>query len=246
MKKYLDYINKIKDILDEIIDTQADKLDQTIDLMFETFTQGNSIYVFGATHAGMMAEEMYGRAGGLMITNPIFNPTLMLNTFPITVTSDMERLPGFGNILINNLRPNPGDLVILHSVSGRNSVSIDMAIQAKELGMKVVTVTSYDYGRNITSRHPSGKMLAEFADISIDNCGVYGDGCIPMGEQGIKAGATSTMAGCGIANILTVGFAQKCEEAGIEPPLFESGNKDGEQDRTLRLIQKYYSQIHYL
>ena len=246
MKKYIEYCNKITEILNEIIETQAEKIDRAIDMLFEAFHSGHSIYVFGASHAGIFTEEMYGRAGGLMIVNPIFNPTLMLNTRPITVTSEMEQLEGFGRVILNGARLKKDDVLILCSVSGRNSVAIDMAIDAGKLGAKIICVTSLDYGRNVKSRHSSGKLLSELADIVIDNCGEYGDACIPVGEIGVKAGATSTVSGAAIANMLTVGFAQKCEESGIEPPVFESSNTDSGSENNTRRVMQYIKQIHYL
>lgn len=246
MKKYDEYLNKVTGILEKIRVTQAESIDRAIDMLFTAFMGGNSFFVFGATHAGMFTEEMYARAGGLIIANPIFSPALMCDVRPFTATSEMERLEGFGQIILNNSPASTGDVLIIHSVSGRNSVAIDMALEAKSIGIKVICVTSLDYSRNIKSRHSSGKMLYELADIVIDNCGEFGDACIPVGNEGAKAGATSSVAGSVIANMLTVGFAQKCEQAGIEPPVFESANKDSGQERTIEMVNNYRHQIHYL
>ena len=246
MKKYIEYLDTVKSILTKIVDSQADSIEAAIDLLFSAFSNGNSIFIFGATHAGILAEEMYARAGGLMIINPIFNPTLMLDTRPLTVTSDMERLEGFGTILLNHTPIKKDDVLIISSVSGRNSVSIDMALEARKKGIKIITITSLDYSNNVKSRHSSGKFLSELSDIVIDNCGEFGDACIATADEEIKVGPTSTVAGAAIVNMLAVGFAQKCEEAGIEAPIFESANKDTDDQRMIRIISKYLKQIHYL
>ena len=39
-------------------------------------------YTFGASHAGILSEELYYRAGGLMLFNPIFGRELMLDSTP--------------------------------------------------------------------------------------------------------------------------------------------------------------------
>jgi len=246
MKKYIEYHNRVTEILGKILETQADKIESAIDTLFGAFTGGHSLFVFGAAHAGIITEEMYGRAGGLMVVNPIFNATLMLDVRPITLTSEMERFEGFGQIILNNTKIQPGDVLVLHSVSGRNSVAIDMALEAKKRGITLVGITSLDYGNYIKSRHSSGKLLSELCDIVIDNCGEFGDGCVPVGSDGVKAGATSTVAGAAIVNMIAVGFAEKCSDAGIEPPVFESANSDSGQERMVRMVTKYYNQIHYI
>ena len=77
---------------------------------------------------------MYYRAGGMMTINAIFGRELMLDRSPITFTSKMERLEGYGSALAATQPFTAGDVLILHSVSGRNPVIIDMALHAKEKG----------------------------------------------------------------------------------------------------------------
>ena len=245
MKKYQNYAEKAVKVIENIVATQNDKIEETIDIMFRTFQDGKSIFAFGATHAGIFTEESYARAGGLMIINPIFSSTLMVDTKPMTLTSDLERLEGFGTVLLNNNPIKEGDLLIIHSVSGRNAVGIDMAISAKAKGIYVIAITSQAYKDNIKSRHSSGLFLSDIADLNIDNCGEFGDACVAVDGE-ITAGATSTVACAAIANMLSVGFCEKCKENGIEPPVFESANKDRDDERTFRLITKYHKQIHYI
>lgn len=245
MTKSIEYIEHITELLKEVKNTQADAIQRAIELLFSTFKSGGSIFAFGASHAGIITEELYCRAGGLMIINPVFSPTLMLNTMPFNVTSCMERLEGFGQIIISNTELKKGDVLIIHSVSGRNSVTIDMAIKAKEIGAKIIVITNLKYSKSVPSRHSSGKNLYEFGDIVIDNCGEYGDASIAVDDSGIKTGATSTAVGSVIANMMVVGFAELCAQNGIEPPVFESANGKQDIERSRRLFEQYKTQIHY-
>lgn len=245
MDKAYTYIDTITEILQKIKDTQTENIEKATRLLYSAFKEGNSIFVFGASHAGIIAEEMFCRAGGLMVVNPIFNPTLMLNTRPFTVTSHMERLEGFGNIIMDNSAVKKGDVIIIHSVSGRNSVAIDMAIRARDMGVSVVVITNMDYTRKVPSRHSSGKMLYELGDVVIDNCGCYGDASVPVG--GVKAGPTSSVSGTAIVNMMAVGFAQMCVEDGIDPPVFVSANADkGDSSSEESILHRYRERIHYL
>lgn len=246
MKRHLDYVDHIVNLLSQIKDTQAENIKNAAALLYSAFREGKSIFAFGASHAGILTEELYCRAGGLMVANPIFNPTLMLNTMPFTVTSYMERLEGFGNVILNNTKIKEGDVLIIHSVSGRNAVTIDMAMEAKNRGAKLIVITSLTYSKAVKSRHSSGKNLYEFGDLVIDNCGEIGDACIEVDDSGVKAGATSTAIGAVIINMIVSGFAELCAADAIEPPVFMSANNMQDPERDNRLFSKYREQIHYI
>jgi len=176
------YLQTILDTLGKIGVTQSGVIEDAAQLFFSVFRAGGSLYAFGASHAGIIAEELFARAGGLMVVNPVFNPTLMLNTRPFTLTSAMERLEGFGTAIFDNSPMKEGDALLIHSVSGRNSVAIDLALAAKKKGVSLVAITNLDYGRHVKSRHSSGRLLSELCDIVIDNCGVYGDAAVEIGS----------------------------------------------------------------
>ncbi|MCL2565147.1 MAG: SIS domain-containing protein [Defluviitaleaceae bacterium] len=246
IKKHWEYLDHIHELFKKIRDTQEDTIEQSVELIFAAFKNGGSIFAFGASHAGIVTEELYCRAGGMMITNPVFNPTLMLNTRPFPITSGMERLEGFGQIIIRNTPLKKDDVLIIHSVSGRNAVTIDMAMEARKIGAKIIVITSVEYSKAVPSRHSGGKNLYEYGDIVIDNCGEIGDAAISVDNTGVKAGPTSTAAGAVIANMLAVGFAELCAANGIEPPIFKSANNVEDPDRDRRIFEKYRGQIHFI
>ena len=246
MDKTTAYLDNVIDILKKIKETQSDVIDKAVQIMFDSFQKGGSLFVFGASHAGIVAEEMFYRAGGLMVVNPIFNPTLMLNTRPTTVTSAMEQLDGFGSIILEESPVKPGDVLIIHSVSGRNDVTVDMALKAREMNVKIIVITNMDYSTKVTSRHKSGKLLYELGDIVIDNCGECGDASIKIGDEGVIAGPTSTVSGAAIANMLCVGFAELCDKQGIFPPVYISANIDVDKSKVEEVLFKYIDRIHYL
>ena len=72
-----------------------------------------------------------------MTINAIFGRELMLDRNPIAVTSKMERLEGYGQVLASSVDFQEGDVLILHSVSGRNPVTIDLAFAARKVGVQI-------------------------------------------------------------------------------------------------------------
>lgn len=59
----------------------------------------------------------------------------------------MERLEGYGRIIIDNSGIKENDILIIHSVSGRNTISIDMALRAKEKGIRLIVITNMAYSK---------------------------------------------------------------------------------------------------
>ena len=90
----LKYKNEILKIINEVFDTQLENMEKASDMLVEAVENKNSIYIFGSSHAGILSEEAFYRAGGFALINPIFSPNLMLNVKPITFTSELEQLEG--------------------------------------------------------------------------------------------------------------------------------------------------------
>lgn len=247
MSKYIKlYLSHLKEILDNIERTQFEKIDKASETIASAIENGNTIYVFGASHAGILAEELFYRTGGLALINPIFNPTLMLNTKPVTITSLMERLEGFGDIVLSSVPIKSNDVLIIHSVSGRNSVSIEMALKAKEMGVKVIVITNLNYSKSTISRHSSMKLLYEIGDIVIDNCGDFEDSSIKIEGLEQKVAPTSTAIGAAIVNSIVIGVVEKLIQKGITPPIFHSANVDGGDEFNKMIFEKYKDRITYI
>ncbi|MFT8362310.1 MAG: SIS domain-containing protein [Sporolactobacillus sp.] len=240
------YINKVKKILDTVATSEEKNIDKAIKLIVNANMKKHSIYIFGASHAGILAEEMYYRAGGMMTINAIFAREVMLDRKPITFTSQMERLEGYGVAIARTVAFQPDDVLILHSVSGRNPIIIDMALTAKENGVNIIGLTNVKYSESVTSRHSSCKRLFELADIVIDNHGDIGDAACQLKGAPQKVGPTSTVIGASILNAIIVEASQQLIEHGDrDAPVFYSANLDGGDEKNKHLINEYRDMIHY-
>lgn len=241
------YFDVVRGLLDEVEREERVNMERCVDALCTCIQAKGSIYIFGASHAGILSEEMFYRAGGLMLINPIFGRELMLDTEPITHTSKMERLVGYGTELAHQ-RANfgPEDVLIAHSVSGRNPVTIEMAQVAHDAGATVVAVTNVSYSASVSSRHPSGKRLFELADIVLDNHGDVGDASVEIDGMDQKVSPTSTVVGATMLNAIVAATVQKLVDAGMEhPPVFYSANLDGGDELNRSLIEEYRDSVHY-
>lgn len=240
------YQQAVLEMLERAFKEEQAAIDAAITTLTNTILDKRAIYIFGASHAGILAEEMYYRAGGLMVINPIFGEEIMLNRSPISATSRMEQLEGYGTILAGTVDFREGDVLIAHSVSGRNAVAIDLVLAAKEKGVHIIAITNLAYSQSVTSRHSSGKRLFELADIVIDNHGVIGDAVCELPGIAQKAGPTSTVVGAAIMNTIVVEVCKRLIAAGMQyPPIYYSANMDGGQARNQTLIEQYRDVIRY-
>ena len=241
------YLGIVNDLLATVEREESGHMEQCVDVLYECIKAKGSIWTFGASHAGILSEEMYYRAGGLMLMNPIFGREIMLDTEPITHTSSMERLVGYGTQLAHDRASfHEGDVLIAHSVSGRNPVTVEIATADKEAGAKVVAITNLTYSRSVMSRHPSGKRLCDLADIILDNHGEIGDAAVSIDGIDQKVSPTSTVVGAVMLNSIVAALVQKLVDGGMEhPPVFYSANLDGGDELNQKLFAEYRDSIHY-
>lgn len=241
------YLPIVHNLLATIEQEESGHMEQCVDALYDCVTDKHSIYTFGASHAGILSEEMYYRAGGLMLMNPIFGREIMLDTEPITHTSAMERLVGYGTELARNRADfKSGDVLIAHSVSGRNPVTVEIALAAKDAGATVIAITNLAYSKSVTSRHPSGKRLCDIADIVLDNHGEIGDAAVSIEGMDQKVSPTSTVVGAIMLNAIVAALVQKLVDNGMKhPPIFYSANLDGGDELNRSLYEEYKDSIHY-
>jgi len=242
-----DYYESVKKILDKIYQTQLNNIIKSADIITQSIANNGAVYVFGATHAGIISEELFFRAGGLMLVNPIFAPGLVTTVRPIAITSKIENLEGYGKIIIEGSGITNKDVLIVHSVSGRNSVAIEVAIEGKKIGAKLIILTSLTFSKSVKSRHSSGKRLFELdSDVVIDNCGIIGDAIVKINGLRQKTASTSTISGCFIVNSIMAQVVENLVKKNITPPVFISANIDGSTEQNQKLLEGYKDRVRYL
>ncbi len=234
---FLDYAAQIQTLFERFSLTQADSVDRASDLIVNAFLNQKRFLVFGSGHSHMIAEEFYARAGGLAYVTPVLQNELTLTDHPMKSTM-IERTLGMAKVYFDLYHFEAGDVLLMASNSGRNAMPVELAKLAKEAGLTVIVFTNLAQSSQITSRHPSGKNLHEFADLVIDNCGAWGDAGYDIGE-GIMMGSSSTIIGSFLAQSLSILVASKIKNLGLDVPVFRSSNLDNADDYNLELMRKF-------
>lgn len=246
MKASERYFKEIQCILSEVMDTQAENIETAAGMVAKANEDKNNIFAFGCNHAGLLSLELFYRTGGLVTINPIRAPGMMCELTPMTMTSEMERMEDYGKIILKNTPIKKDDILLIHSVSGRNAVTVDMALYAREIGVKVIAITNMNTTTAVSSRHGSGKKLYECADIVIDNKGCVGDACIEIDGMIEKTAPTSTAVGAVIVNAITARVCEIMTEKGLIPPVFVSANLDEGDKHNKKILDEYKNNIFYM
>lgn len=240
------YFENFLSLVKRARDTQREGMECVARMMADATVQGKNLFAFGCSHAGLLALELYYRTGGMATINPVRAPGLCLDIDPATMTSQMERLPEYGKVIVDHQPIGEGDVVIVHSVSGRNTVTVDFALRCKEKGAKVIALTSVAAGKQVPSRHPSGKLLMDVADVVLDNCGCVGDASIVVAGVQEKVGPTSTAIGAAMLNAVMTRAVELCVAMGAVPPVFMSANVPGGDAHNQTMLEKYKDHIFYM
>ena len=240
------YINTCLTMLQRLRDEQMDKIQEAARIIAEAIIGGHSFFAFGCTHSNLPVQEVFYRAGGLMLVNPIFPPGLSLDTRPPTMTSQMEQMEGYGRLIFRNVPAKEGDVLVLISTSGRNAVPIEVAMEAKKRGLTVIAITALDYSRSLTSRHSSGKKVYELADLVLDNYSPRGDAALELEGLPQKTGSTSGVVASVMMHAIISQVVENLMAKGFAPPIYMSGNLDGGAEHNEHMLKAYKDRIFYM
>jgi uncharacterized phosphosugar-binding protein len=235
LPKYWDYQEQVMDVLDKILDSQNEPIQEAAEIIAKHIAANGILYLLGSGHSLITALEASGRAGGLVPIDIIFDKTF----------GKIERLPGYAEFLLKDYDVDNG-VVIVVSNSGRNALPVEVALESKRRGAKVIAITSLAHSESVLSRHPSGKRLFEIADVVIDNCCEPGDAMVEIEGVTGKVGAASSVACTFIINSVLVQATEDLAAMGVTPPVLISANLDGSDEHNDRLRKMYKGRIRGL
>ncbi len=234
---YQDYFTQVNTVLDKVMHTQSEKLEQAAQLVSKCWEQDGMLYVFGCGHSHMIGEDLFYRAGGSAAVCAMLDPDLMLHAGAVK-SSHYERMSGLAKPVFDRYRLTQKDVLLVVSTSGINSVPVEMAMCAKEKGIPVIAITSLAYEQD-KSRHPSEKKLLDVADIVLDNGVCHGDAAVQIGDTQMRIGPISTVSSCTLAQGIVVQASENMHKNGMTPPTYVSGNLPGGMERNQALIDRY-------
>lgn len=230
-----EYYEKVKQHLDLLVTADKSEIIKAAEWFSETLIKDKIVHTFGTGHSHMIGLELFVRAGGLANVNAMLDSTVM-TAEGARRSAEIERISGLAKVIWDQHEVEEDDIMIVISNSGRNAMPIEMAMMAKEKGLKVIGITSMDQSQKYPSRHPSGKKLFEIVDIVLDNKVPPGDGLLTI--EGTLTGAISSIAGIFLVNLVATEAMKIAHQKGIKLPIYYSQNIDGYSNEELYSIYK--------
>ncbi|AYL36650.1 SIS domain-containing protein [Streptomyces fungicidicus] len=240
------FLDAAIDLLQRIRDEEAGPVAAAGTLLADTVADGGRLFAFGAGHSSLAAQDLVYRAGGLALMNLLTVPGVVgVDVRPATLGSALERVDGLAGVVLESSPLRAGDALIVVSLSGRNALPVEMAVKARELGVKVIGVTSVAYAAQTTSRHSSGTFLKDHCDVVLDSRIAVGDAELTLDSVPAPFAPASTVATTALLQAVVATAAAVLADRGIEPPLLRSGNVDGGHEWNARVMDRYADRIFY-
>ncbi|MEV4867041.1 SIS domain-containing protein [Streptomyces ossamyceticus] len=234
-------------LVERVRDEEADSVTAAGKLVADTVVDGGRLFAFGAGHSSLAAQDLVYRAGGLALMNLLAVPGAVgVDVMPATLGSALERVDGLATAVLDSSPLRAGDLLIVISLSGRNALPVEMARHARELGVKVIGVTSVAYATATTSRHSSGTFLKDHCDLVLDSKIGVGDAELTHDAVPAPFAPASTVVTSALLQAVMATAAADLADRGVQPPLLRSGNVDGGLDWNDHVFREYGDRIFYL
>jgi uncharacterized phosphosugar-binding protein len=232
-----DYLQAIGELQARVLTGQRAKLLEIATRMAEVTRKDLRIFLFGTGHSHLLAEEGFYRAGGLANVVPMLTEYTMLHNLP-SLGSRLERTPGLADLILERYDPQPEEMLFVFSNSGVNQLPVEMALHARERGLFVVSVSSFEYARQ-APLSDLGQRLDQSADMALDNGGRPGDALLDLEGFPWRVAPSSTVICALLWNSLISETARLLLESGFEPPIFASLNVAGAAQHNQALLDKW-------
>lgn len=216
------YFREARKIL-ERVEAQQPLLLTTAEWCARSILAGGLVHMFGSGHSRMALEEMFPRYGSFPGFHPIVELSTTFHNQVVGMNGQrqamfIERIEGLGPVILRNFEFGPHDLMWLISTSGAGALIVDMALEAKRLGMPVIALVGREHCRVSRPGHSTGRRLDEVADLVLDNGTTAGDALVRIPGLRYPVGPGSTIGNTAVINAVKVETARLLTEAG-QPPL---------------------------
>lgn len=233
------FFRQLLSLIDTIETKQGPVIEEAAKMISEAIASGKAIHIYDTGH--ILDSELIGRAGGLMAFKPLRVHFDVQNDIRSRVEDRTKNrnMEGLMQFALNKSNAQPGDIIIIGSVSGKGVLPVDLALLSKEMGLKVIALTSLSYSSILESEHSSKKRLFEVSDIVIDNCAPPLDAMIEVPELGLSVCPASGLSAATIMWAVTAQVIENLLSLGIKPTVYKSINFPGSAEYNTAELKRY-------
>jgi len=232
------YNEAVDNLIHKVRTTQRENVIKAGELIAETVANGGNVYLSGICHS--IEWDLLNRGGGVLFYKHFDYKMDVEKNGRVRDRSDIDQtIWGMAGYALKLSDMRPGDLLMVSSVSGRTTSVVDLACEAKKMGIKVIAFTSMEYTKSVDAVHPSGKKLYEMVDIAMDNCAPAAEAMIEVPGIEAKYAAASGIACNILLWSMTSVAIDKLMEKGITPGVLKSANFPGGREYNKGLNENY-------
>ena len=242
------YLDRIQGILSEIQTKEMKNIRVAAKIMAAAIRKKGRVYMYGSGHSVIPVLDLFPRYGSSVGFFPLYDPRLMWSSVigpgGARELLWLERQEGYARVFLQSYPLEKRDAMLVFSHGGLNAAPIEMALEARARGLKVVTVSSHANAKIGKRSHSSGKILSEAADVAIDNHVPPEDALVDVGQiERVAAG--STVAAVAIAMSLVAETAAVLAKTGKVPPTFVSPNVPGVPPGHMAGVYQAFTEFYY-
>lgn len=238
------YLAAVREAVDRFDESRKLAIRKAAEACAGAILRGRLVHVFGTGHSRMAVEEVFPRYGSYPGFHPIVELSMTFHNPVVGANGQrqamfLENVQGFGKVLWKNFATSPDDALLAISSGGSNAVTVDVAIEAKRLGMTVIALTSLANAEASASKHESGKRLHEVADLVLDHGSPAGDAVVWVEGLKTPVAPLSTVTSAIAVNLLKAECARILSAAGRPPLALTSPHFVGREE-SQRLFEAAY------
>lgn len=242
------YLDRIQGIMSEVKEKEMKNIRAAAKIMAAAIRKKGRVYMFGSGHSVIPVLDIFPRYGSYVGFFPLYDPRLMWSNVigpgGARELLWLERQEGYARVFLQSYPLEKRDVMLVFSHGGLNAAPIEMALEARARGLKVVTVSSHANAKIGKRSHSSGKILSEAADVAIDNHVPPEDALVDVGQiERVAAG--STVAAVSIAMSLVAETAAALAKTGKVPPTFVSPNVLGVPPGHMAGVYQAFTEFYY-
>jgi len=235
------YWTTIDDLYAKVKATQRENIIAAAQLIADSVENGGCVHVCDSGH--IIDAELIYRGGGLILYKEFKYELSVRNPVRQRDRSDLDTsMEGLAAYALKASGARPGDVMILGSVSGRTFHIVDLAYEARKMGLKVIALTSMCYSSSVQSPHSSGLKLFEMADVVLDNCAPAAEAMMEVEGLEPRLCAASGLSAAFIMWSITTVVVEELMKRGKTPGVLKSHNFPGGPEYNKNIVERRYAE----
>ena len=240
------WAEKARELIEDLKIKENKRILKASVLIADSIEKGHVTFMFGSGHSVIPVEETFPRYGGMVgylpiIEMPLSFFTTFIGNLGFSQFDVLENNEAYGSAIMKNYIIHESDSMIVYSHSGSTPVTMQVAMDFKGKGGKLISVINESRTKSSKSKHSSGKTLMDVSDVVINNQCPISD--VSLNISNVHVGPLSSIATISISNMITISAVEILIERGIFPTVNPVRGVDSDVDNKMDTVLSLYRKI---